>query len=140
MIYFFSQNGYILENKKKTLQWIINTIKEENYKIGLINIIFCDDEFLLNINKKFLHHDYYTDIITFDYSKHDILSGELYLSIDRIYDYTKESKVIFIEELHRVIIHGILHLCGYTDKFDNEKIIMMIQENKYLNIFLMSLL
>lgn len=134
MIYFFSQNQYEFRNKIKIRKWITNTIKEENYIIKFINIIFCNDEYLLDINKKFLHQDYYTDIITFNYSINNLLLGELYLSTERIHDNATQFNIPFTKELYRVMIHGVLHLCQYKDNTEKEKRIMTFKENQYLDV------
>lgn len=133
MIYFFSQNNFNIKKKKKIGYWILNTIKKENYKVKYINIIFCSDKYLLTLNNKFLKHNYYTDIITFDYSNNQMIQGELYLSIDRIYSNSRLFKISFSKELHRIIIHGVLHLCGYQDKSIEKRKIMTYKENLYLN-------
>ena len=101
---------------------------------GDIVLIFCSDEYLLEINKKHLNHDYYTDIITFDYCVEKIVSGDLYISIDRIKENAKTFNESFINELTRVVIHGVLHLCGYNDKTEADQKIMRNLENKYLAI------
>ena len=101
---------------------------------GDIVLIFCSDEYLLEINKKHLNHDYYTDIITFDYCVDKIVSGDLYISIDRVKDNAKAFNETFMNELNRVVIHGVLHLCGYNDKTDSDQKIMRNLENKYLAI------
>ena len=101
---------------------------------GDIVLIFCSDQYLLEINKKHLNHDYYTDIITFDYCVEKIVSGDLYISIDRVKENSKTFNESFINELSRVVIHGVLHLCGYNDKTEADQKIMRNLENKYLAI------
>tara|TARA_B100001758_G_scaffold61906_1_gene51451 strand:+ start:21 stop:434 length:414 start_codon:yes stop_codon:yes gene_type:complete len=101
---------------------------------GDIVLIFCSDQYLLEINKKHLNHDYYTDIITFDYCVEKIVSGDLYISIDRVKENSKIFNESFINELNRVVIHGVLHLCGYNDKTEADQKIMRNLENKYLAI------
>jgi len=115
--------------KKRCSDWINKTILIENKQLGTINIIVTSDELLLKINIKYLNHDYFTDIITFDYSTKDKISGDLYISHDRITDNAKQYQTTPIDELKRVIIHGILHLIGYSDKTATEK------ENLYLKLF-----
>ena len=108
--------------KKRTIlkQWITTIVENNKKEVGEISYIFCSDEQLLEINKEFLNHDYYTDIITFDYSEADVISGDLFISIERIKDNAKTLKTSYQEELHRVIIHGVLHLLGYKDKTEVE--------------------
>ena len=101
---------------------------------GEIVIIFCSDEYILEINKKHLNHDYYTDIITFDYCVENIISGDLYISIDRVKENAKTFNDSFLNELTRVVIHGVLHLCGYSDKTEVDQKNMRNLENKYLAI------
>ena len=116
--------------------WIKNVIEKEGKNAGEINIILTSDEGLVNINVEFLGRDYYTDIITFDYSEDNIINGELYISVDR----TKENAVKFevdeLRELLRVIIHGILHMIGYNDSTEDEKKEMRIAEEKYLSEYI----
>ncbi len=108
----------------------------ERKKLGNISYIFCSDEHLLTINKDFLKHDFYTDVITFDLSPtKSETEGEVYLSIDRIKDNAKQLGVSFKEELHRVVFHGALHLCGYMDKIKTDQQEMRLAENKYLNLY-----
>jgi probable rRNA maturation factor len=115
-------------------RWVEQTILMEEQKAGEVFFLFTTDDYLLGINKTFLDHDYYTDIVTFDTSiKSGIISGELYISLDRVADNAKREEVDFLEELFRVMIHGILHLCGYGDKTQNEIEIMRDKENIYLS-------
>lgn len=108
-------------------------IQEEKKKKGDISVIFCSDEYLLEMNKTHLNHDYYTDIITFNYVEGNIISGDLFISVDRVKENAVKFDVSFYEELYRVILHGILHLVGYNDKTDEEKNVMREKENYYLN-------
>ena len=101
-------------------------------RVGEIGYLFCDDEKILEVNREFLQHDYYTDIITFDYCKDDILNGDLVISLDTISTNAEQQGTTYDEELHRVIIHGILHLCGINDKGPGEREIMEAEENKAL--------
>ncbi len=117
----------------KTTDWISQTIINEGKTVGEINIIFCNDEYLLKINQEHLTHDYYTDIITFDYSENNLISGDLFISKDRVEENAEEYKVSFENELNRVIIHGILHLIGYNDKSESEIKEMRTKENYYLD-------
>lgn len=135
-ISFAVQTTFTLKNRTILKNWIKRTIERNNKQLGEISYIFCSDEQLLEINKEFLNHDYYTDIITFDYSEADIVSGDLFISIDRIKDNAKTLDVSYQEELHRVIIHGILHLLGFKDKTDEESQNMRLLENECLSYLL----
>jgi len=110
-------------------------IKSENYELGEITVVFCNDEYLLDLNRTYLNHDYYTDIITFDYSEEIIISGDLFVSIDRIIENSSSFDVSFNHELSRVIYHGVLHLCGYKDKSEEDIKAMRGKENYYLEKF-----
>ncbi len=112
--------------------WITQTIKQEEKLVGEINIINCSDEYLLEINKKYLNHNYYTDVITFDYVVDNIVSGDIFISEDRIKDNANEMSNPTQDEFLRVIIHGVLHLCGYDDQTTQEIKIMREKENHYL--------
>lgn len=110
-------------------------IHSENRLSGDINIVFCSDEYLLDINKKYLSHDYYTDVITFEYAENERVSGDVFVSIDRILENSTELKTNVVEELCRVVFHGVLHLLGYNDKTKEEKEEMSSKENEYLKTF-----
>lgn len=122
--------------KKRTIlkQWIKAIVENNKKEVGEISYIFCSDEQLLKINKEFLNHDYYTDIITFDYSETDVVSGDLFISIERIKDNAQTLNTSYQEELHRVIIHGVLHLLGYKDKTEEESENMRKLEDECLLI------
>lgn len=113
-------------------QWLLNAIRKEGYTAGEINIILCSDEYLHKLNVQYLAHDTYTDIITFDNSAGKTITGELYISIDRIRENAFTLKHTIVDELHRVIIHGVLHLCGYTDKSRAAKNRMTAREDYHL--------
>lgn len=120
---------------KKTKKWILNVIQDYQKKAGEVFFLFCSDEALLKINQQFLQHDYYTDIITFDNSEsEEIISGELHISLDRIIDNAATLNTDFDTELHRVIIHGILHLIGFNDKTADEQLAMRAAEQKCLSL------
>jgi len=121
-------------NRRTVNRWIADTIAAEGRKRGDIAVIFCSDDYLLEINRKHLEHDYYTDIITFDYGEEDWVSGDLFISIDTVRSNAQEYGVSFLQELHRVIIHGVLHLCGYGDKSPSEAEIMRAKEDFYLSL------
>ena len=132
MIHFFYEN--ISENIDENLKnWIENIIISEGKKLGEINYIFCDDEYLLKINQDFLDHDYYTDIITFDQVRGKTISGEIFVSLQRIKDNASLISKNYEEEKKRVIAHGILHLCGYKDKTEEEQKTMRAKEDFYLS-------
>lgn len=132
MISFNFENDFKLNNQKRLLVWLETTIKTEGYKLGDINYIFCNDEYLHKINVEFLNHDTLTDIISFDYSVGKILHGDIYISTERVGDNAGDFSVDFEDELHRVMIHGILHYCGYKDKSKDEAAMMRSKENHYL--------
>ena len=112
---------------------LTSLVKEEGKLLGDVSVIFVSDDYLLEINQSYLNHDYYTDIITFDYCEQNVISGDLFISVDRVRENADVFNVDFGTELHRVIIHGVLHLCGYKDKTEENEKEMRILENKYLN-------
>lgn len=112
--------------------WLEQVIVEEGLELGDVNLIFCSDEALLKMNIDFLQHDYYTDIITFDYCEENIVSGDLFISIDRVLDNSVELNTEYDSELKRVCVHGVLHLCGYKDKSDEDEKQMRVKEDFYL--------
>ena len=120
--------------KRETSAWIKKVAATYGKKCGEIAYIFCDDEKILEVNKEYLQHDYYTDIITFDYSEEDSISGDLFISLDTVRSNSEMLGVGYEQELHRVIIHGILHLCGIDDKGEGEREIMEAAENKALSM------
>jgi rRNA maturation RNase YbeY len=113
--------------------WLDQVIVNEGFETGDVNLVFCSDEALLKMNIDFLQHDYYTDIITFDYCEDTVVNGDLFISIDRIVDNAIELNVAYSEELKRVCVHGILHLCGYKDKSSDDEKRMRSKEDFYLN-------
>jgi rRNA maturation RNase YbeY len=127
-------NGYRLKNKIKLKSWILKSIEEEERVINFISFNFCSDEYIIELNNNALKHNYYTDIITFELNfKNENIEGDIYISIDRVRENAKLLKESFVNELHRVIIHGVLHLCGYKDKSSQESKKMREKENYYLN-------
>ncbi len=132
MISFNYETDFNLNNKTKISQWISHTITSENCKEGEINYVFCDDAYLHKLNVEFLKHDTLTDIISFDYSVGKELHGDIFISIERVKDNAKDFKTEIDSELHRVIIHGILHYCGYKDKTEVDEKEMRAKENFYL--------
>ncbi|MFD2964845.1 MULTISPECIES: rRNA maturation RNase YbeY [Olivibacter] len=132
--FFTEEIKYTIKNKLLLKQWIKDAIANEGLKPGEISFIFCSDEYLHKINVEYLNHDTYTDIITFDNSDDVfVIAGDIFISIDRIKENAKSFLVKEVDELHRVIIHGILHLCGYLDKKPVDKKRMTEKENEYLS-------
>ena len=133
MIQFFFENTEKITIESTLAAWLEDIILTEGKKPGDINYIICDDEYLLQVNKEYLHHDYYTDIITFDYVKGKTISGDIFVSLPRIFDNAETLSKDFDSEFFRVLAHGILHLCGYKDKTDEEISEMRNKEDYYLN-------
>lgn len=138
MIYFQTEDvAFILKNKTLLKKWITGVIEKKKRKTGDINFIFCSDSYLLNINQNFLKHDTYTDIITFDYSKGQVqqpISGDIFISIERVKENAKKYAVPFENEIQRIIIHGVLHLLGHSDKKKSDKEEMTKAENSCLKL------
>jgi probable rRNA maturation factor len=132
MIDFFYQTDFTLQKEQEISSWISEIITSEGFVEGDITYVFCDDDYLYNLNKEFLHHDTLTDIISFDYSLGKQIHGEIYISVERVTDNAKSFNTAFDNELHRVIIHGVLHYCGYKDKLDNEASLMRSKEEEAL--------
>ena len=132
MINFNYETDFILESEGEVTKWVIETISAEGFKLEEVNYVFCDDDYLHKLNVEFLKHDTLTDIISFDYSIGKIIQGDVFISVERVKENAKDFGVNFIEELHRVIIHGILHYCGYKDKTAEEARTMRNKENFYL--------
>ena len=133
-ISFYSVGTFSLKTEVAVAACIKAITAEESREVGDITFVFCDDNYLLKINKEFLDHDTYTDIITFDYSVGNEIISEIYVSTDRVEENAKKHKQTFENEIHRVMIHGVLHLCGYNDKLAEEKQIMRDKENHYLSL------
>ena len=132
---FYSENDFQLREEALYEAWIRRIIESENRKLEEISYIFCDDEYLLEINQKYLNHDTYTDIISFDNSVGNILAGDIFISTQRVEENAREYGVDFQEELRRVLAHGILHLCGYKDKSDEESSLMRQKEEEKMAMF-----
>jgi rRNA maturation RNase YbeY len=133
MINFNYETNFSLEDEGKISDWIVNVIDKEKYKLEEVNYVFCDDDYLHKLNVEFLHHDTLTDIISFDYSVGKVIQGDVFISVERVAENAIEYKVSFLEELHRVIVHGILHYCGYKDKTEKDAVLMRSKENYYLS-------
>ena len=135
-ILFLNNNiPFSLKQKNRIRQWIEAAIQHEGKTVGEITYMFGDDAYVLQINQSFLQHDYLTDIITFDYCEGDVISGDIVISVDRVRENARLYHMRVEEEMHRVIIHGILHLCGYKDKRKKEAQQMREKEDYYLRIF-----
>jgi len=134
--YFVEQTKFRFDNRRACSNWIMSSMREEGLlmkkRVGDISFIFCSDDFLLDMNKKYLSHDYYTDVITFDNSEENVFAGDIFVSVDRVHENAELFGQSFIDELNRVMIHGILHLLGYDDATDSQKKIMRSKEDFYL--------
>ncbi|HNW97585.1 MAG TPA: rRNA maturation RNase YbeY [Bacteroidales bacterium] len=130
--YFFEDTAFRLKNKSIISAWVKSIIKSENKKAGMLCFIFCSDSYLHEINIKYLNRDTYTDVIAFDYSENEIVSGDIYISIERIEENAVKMKTTFLNELYRVMAHGTLHLSGYSDKTKSKKLIMTKKEDIHL--------
>ncbi|NIJ56163.1 rRNA maturation RNase YbeY [Dyadobacter arcticus] len=137
MLNFFSEDvDFKLSSPLKTKKWIKDASKSEGYEISILNYIFCSDDYLIEINKRYLDHDYFTDIITFDNSEEDNkIEGDIYVSVDRVMENALSFNNDFTIEMRRVLIHGLLHLVGYGDSNENEKKAMRAKEDGYLTQF-----
>lgn len=133
-INFFNEDvQFTLKDKIRIRKWIRKSIESEDFKLGELNFIFCTDSYLLRVNQEYLKHDTYTDIITFDNSEDsEVISGDIFISVDRVTENAEKLQVTFNDELHRVMIHGVLHLMGYPDKKKEEKMLMTTKEDFYL--------
>ncbi len=134
-INFFSENDFVLEQQDAFRRWVENVIESENKYVGDINFIFCDDDYLHDINVKYLDHDTFTDIISFDNGIGNTLHGDIFISTDRVQENAETFNVDFKEELKRVIIHGVLHFCGYKDKDERERELMRRKEEEKIELF-----
>ncbi|PKQ69784.1 rRNA maturation RNase YbeY [Raineya orbicola] len=136
-IHFFVENiSFKLTNALKVRRWIKEIILQENYQLGELNFIFCNDEYLHKINVEYLAHDDYTDIITFDNSdEKNLIEGDIFISVERVKENAQNLQVSFEQELQRVIIHGVLHLLGYQDKAPQEQAQMRAKEDEALKLF-----
>ena len=135
MINFNYETEFELSNEVAYADWLSNVIQSENKSEGDINYIFCDDEYLLEINQQYLDHDTLTDIISFDYSVGNELHGDIFISIERVADNAADFGVSFDEELKRVLVHGVLHYCGYKDKSDADEKLMRQKEEEKMKLF-----
>jgi probable rRNA maturation factor len=132
--YYYQDTEFEFKPKLITKQWLKTVAGSEMKKLGDISIIFCSDNYILDTNIKYLQHDYFTDIITFDYCQGDVLSGDLFISVDSVRENSIYFKTKFDDELNRVIVHGLLHLIGYDDHTEDEQKQMRSKEDYYLSI------
>ena len=132
--YYFEDTDFIFKGKTLNNKWLKLVAESEIRRIGDISIIFCSDNYILDVNQKYLNHDYFTDIITFDYCDGDKLSGDLFISVDSVMENSVEYGTEFKDELNRVIVHGILHLIGYDDHNKKDIEVMRKKENYYLSL------
>lgn len=134
MLEFFFEDIEILDlDPEFFISWLSQVVVSEGKELGDVNLIFCSDDYLLKVNQQYLDHDYYTDIITFDYCEQSAVNGDLFISIDRVRDNAKIENVTFERELFRVVVHGVLHLLGYNDKSSEDKLEMTKMEDKWLS-------
>lgn len=131
--YFTEDCKFDFKEKRLTSKWLKDVADRESRRLGDISVIFCSDEYLLDVNRKYLNHDYYTDIITFDYCEGPVLSGDLFISVDSVRENASFYGTEFADELNRVIVHGVLHLIGYDDHSDEDISIMRSKEDFYLS-------
>ena len=136
--FFFQDTKIQLANRTLLKNFISKVFNKEGKKLGLLNIIFCTDSAILDINRTYLNHDFYTDIITFDLSESNAIQAEIYISVERVKENAQNLGISFKSEIHRIIFHGILHLCGYDDKTNKEKEKMRKNEDYLLNNYKLS--
>jgi probable rRNA maturation factor len=135
MIEFNYETDFVLVNEDSFSSWISKVILSEKKKVGEISYVFCDDDYLLKLNQEHLNHDTLTDIISFDYSIGKEISGDIFISVERVRDNATDFNVTFDEELKRVMAHGILHYCGYNDKTEEDSALMRSKEDEKTNMF-----
>lgn len=135
MIEFHFRSDLLLENKSDFSDWVNRILESEDFLQGQIDYIFCTDDYLLKLNQEYLNHDTFTDIITFDYTNGKTISGDIFISTERVQENAKSFEVDFHEELLRVMSHGVLHLMGYGDKSEEDKKIMRAKEEEKMKMF-----
>ncbi|MBU3026708.1 rRNA maturation RNase YbeY [Zobellia galactanivorans] len=135
MIEFHFNTDFSLENPEKYSRWLEQLIESEQGSLDQLDYIFCSDEELLDMNQKYLSHDTYTDILTFDYTEDEAIAGDIFISVDRVRDNAQDLNTEFEEELRRVMAHGVLHLFGYKDKTDEEASLMRTKEEEKMAMF-----
>ena len=132
--YYTEDTDFVFKGKQLNTNWLKLVAESEIRRVGDISIIFCSDPYILEVNQKYLQHNYYTDVITFDYCEGDKLSGDLFISVDTVKANAEEYVTEFEDELHRVIVHGVLHLIGYDDHCDEDIAMMRKKEDYYLSL------
>lgn len=135
MINYNYETEFTLTNEDLYSEWIETVLTSEGKSLGELSYIFCDDEYLLEINQQYLDHDTLTDIISFDYTEGDVVSGDIFISVERVQDNASDLNVSFDEELKRVLIHGVLHYCGYKDKSEADEDMMRAKEDEKIKMF-----
>lgn len=135
MIHYNYESDFQLDDEAVFTDWISRVVESEHKELGELSYIFCDDAYLLELNKQYLDHDTLTDIISFDYTEGDVISGDIFISIERVIDNANDLNISFTEELKRVIIHGVLHYCGYKDKSDKDEVLMRQKEDEKILMF-----
>ncbi len=135
MIEYHYETEFLLDDKTKFTNWITRIITIEGKKLGDVSYIFCDDTYLLDLNQKYLEHDTYTDIISFDYSDSTLVSGDIFISVTRLEENADKYEVEMAEELLRVMAHGVLHFLGYKDKTKEDVMVMREKENQMIKLF-----
>jgi rRNA maturation RNase YbeY len=135
MISFNYETDFELHHESDFSKWISEVILSENKKEGEINYIFCDDDYLLGINQQYLDHDTLTDIISFDYCVGNEINGDIFVSVERVKENATDYKVTFHEEIQRVLVHGVLHYCGYKDKTESDELVMRAKEEEKMKMF-----
>ena len=135
MITFNYETDFQLDNEEKHQNWLSGVIESEDKEEGEINYIFCDDEYLYNLNVQYLDHQTLTDIISFDYTLGDLISGDIFISVERVRENAQDFGVSFEEELRRVMAHGVLHYCGYKDKTEEDSKLMRSKEDEKIKMF-----
>ena len=132
-VFFHNEDvDFPIQQKNKKKRWLKDVIEHLNFKLGNISVIFCSDDYLLSLNKKHLNHNYYTDVITFNYCSNKTISGDIFVSVDRVRAFSIDTNTSFLSEINRVIVHGVLHLCGFDDKKPDEILKMRKLEDLYL--------
>ena len=132
-VFFHNEDvDFPFHQKNKIKRWLKDVIEHLDFKLGNISVIFCSDDYLLSLNKKHLNHNYYTDVITFNYCSNKTISGDIFVSVDRVRAFSIDTNTPFLSEINRVIVHGVLHLCGFDDKKPDEILKMRKLEDLYL--------
>lgn len=135
-LYFHAEDvSFRLRDRRMHRAWLSTCIEHQGFELGEINLVFCSDEYLLEMNRNHLQHDYYTDIITFDYREGNTVSGDLFISIDRVRENARSEKTAFGQELRRVMVHGLLHIMGQGDKSPEEALEMRALEDSFLTLY-----